>query len=146
LLISVFGLLAAVTKVVAGLLADRINQRALLIVAVLAMTGCWLALTLVALAPALFVASGLAGLALGCAMPTAAGMVADNFGSARFGQVMGWGYALTALLLLSSVLFAAITFDKTKSYHIPFLVFAVAFAAISLLVITVAPVRKASGA
>ena len=37
--ISVFAIVAAVTKIVAGLLADRINQRALLIVAALAMTS-----------------------------------------------------------------------------------------------------------
>jgi hypothetical protein len=37
-------------------------------------------------------------------------------------------------------------FDKTKSYHIPFLVFAVLLAGISLLVIMVAPVRKTSAA
>jgi MFS family permease len=144
--ISVFAIVAAITKVVAGLLADRINQRALLIVAALAMTACWLLLTVLALPPALFAAAGLAGLALGCALPTAAGLVAGSFGSARFGQVMGWGYALLAALLLSSVIFAGVMFDKTKSYHIPFLVFAVLLAGISLLVIMVAPVRKTSAA
>lgn len=144
--ISVFAIVAAITKVVAGLLADRINQRALLIVAALAMTASWLLLTVLALPPALFAAAGLAGLALGCALPTAAGLVAGSFGSARFGQVMGWGYALTAALLLSSVIFAGVMFDKTKSYHIPFLVFAVLLAGISLLVIMVAPVRKTSAA
>jgi MFS family permease len=144
--ISVFAIVAAITKVVAGLLADRINQRALLIVAALAMTACWLLLTVLALPPALFAAAGLAGLALGCALPTAAGLVAGSFGSARFGQVMGWGYALLAALLLSSVIFAGVMFDRTKSYHIPFLVFAVLLGAISLLVIMVAPIRKTSAA
>ena len=144
--ISVFAIVAAVTKVVAGLLADRVNQRALLIVAALAMTICWLALTLFALPAALFTAAGLAGIALGCALPTTAGLIANHFGSARFGQVMGWCYALTAALLLSSVIFAGTMFDRTKSYHTPFLVFAVLLAVISLLVIMVAPGRETSAA
>ncbi len=65
-------------------------------------------------------------------MPTAAGLVANSFGSAHFGQVMGWGYALTAALLLSSVIFAGVMFDKTKSYHVPFVVFAVLLACVSV--------------
>lgn len=141
--ISTFAIVAAVTKVVAGLLADRINQRSLLIVAALSMTLCWITLSAVASPAALFAAACLAGMALGCALPTTAGLVANSFGSARFGQVMGWGYTLTAALLLSSVYFASSMFDKTKSYHIPFTVFAVLLGCISLLVIMVAPTRKA---
>jgi hypothetical protein len=44
------------------------------------------------------------------------------------------------------VIFAGVMFDRTKSYHIPFLVFAVLLGAISLLVIMVAPIRKTSAA
>jgi len=140
--ISVFAIVAALTKVAAGLLADRVNQRALLIVAALAMTFCWLSLALFALPAVLFVAAGMGGVALGCALPTAAGLVASNFGSARFGQVMGWGYALTAGLLLSAVIFAGTMFDRTKSYHISFVAFAALLACISLLTISVSPFRK----
>lgn len=142
--ISAFAIAAAITKVVAGLLADRINQRFLLIVAALGMTSCWLSLSLFALPAVLFVAACLAGIALGCALPTAAGLVANSFGSPHFGQVMGCGYALTAALLLSSVIFAGIMFDKTKSYHVPFVVFAVLLACVSVLVMTVPPTRKTS--
>ncbi len=140
--ISVFAIVAAITKVSAGLLADRVNQHVLLIVAALSMTLSWLSLSLVAAPPALFAASCLAGIALGCALPTTAGLVANNFGSAHFGQVMGWGYALLAALLLSSVMFAGIMFDITKSYRIPFMVFSVLLACISVLVVTVPPSRK----
>lgn len=144
--ISVFAIIAALTKVVAGLLADRVNQRALLIIAVLAVTFCWLSLALFALPAVLFAAAGMGGIALGCALPTAAGLVANNFGSARFGQVMGWGYALTAALLLSAVIFAGTMFDRTRSYHISFVVFAALLACISLLVISVSPFRKPAAA
>src|SRR5579863_9295828 len=92
--ISVFAIVAAITKVSAGLLADRINQHALLIVAALSMTFSWLLLSLFASPPALFAAACMAGIALGCVLPTVAGLVANKFGSAHFGQVMGWGYAL----------------------------------------------------
>lgn len=142
--ISVFALVAAITKVAAGLLADRINPRALLIVAALAMTACWISLSIFAVPAILFAAAGLAGVALGCALPTAAALVANSFGSARFGQVMGWAYVLTAALLLSSVIFAGVMFDKTRSYHIPFIVFAALLACISFLVLTVPPTRKTS--
>lgn len=144
--ISVFAIVAAITKVVAGLLADRVNQRALLIVAALAMTFCWLSLALLALPAMLFAAAALGGIALGCALPTAAGLIANNFGSARFGQVMGWGYALTAALLLSAVIFAGTMFDRTKSYHVAFVVFAALLACLSLLVMTVSPFRKPAAA
>lgn len=144
LLISIFGIVAAITKVAAGLLADRINPRALLIVAALAMTASWILLSIFAVPAILFAAAGLAGVALGCALPTAAALVANSFGSGRFGQVMGWAYALTAALLLSSVIFAGVMFDKTKSYHVPFIVFAALLACISLLVLTVPPTRKTS--
>lgn len=140
--ISAFAIVAAITKIVAGLLADRINQRLLLIVAALAMTVSWLCLSFFALPPALFAAACLAGIALGCSLPTAAGLVAANFGSVRFGQVMGWGYALTAALLLSAVIFAGAVFDKTHSYHLPFMVFSVVLACISVLVMLVSPNRK----
>jgi sugar phosphate permease len=142
--ISIFAIVAALTKVSAGLLADRINQRFLLIAAALSMTLSWLALSFFAVPAALFAAAGLAGIALGCVLPTSAGLVAGNFGSAHFGQVMGWGYALTAALLLSSVIFAGVIFDKTGSYHIPFLSFTVLLAGVSFLVMTVAPARKTS--
>lgn len=146
LLISAFGIVAAVTKVVAGLLADRVNQRLLLIVAALSMTFCWLSLSLFERPAALFASACLAGLALGCALPTGARLVANSFGSDHFGRVMGWGYALTAALLLSSVIFAAMMFDKTKSYHIPFMVFAILLALVSLLTMTVSPYRKTAPA
>jgi sugar phosphate permease len=142
--ISIFAIVAAITKVLAGLLADRINQHALLIVAALSMTFSWLSLSLFASPPALFAAASLAGIALGCALPTAAGLVANKFGSAHFGQVMGCGYVLIAASLLSSVIFAGVMFDRTKSYHIPFMVFAVLLACVSLLVVTVTPSRKTS--
>jgi sugar phosphate permease len=142
--ISIFAIVAAVTKICAGLLADRVNQRYLLIAAALGMVLSWLALSLFELPAILFTAAALAGLALGCVLPTSASLIASNFGSAHFGRVMGWGYALTAAFLLSSVIFAGVVFDKTGSYHIPFVAFTVLLAIVSLLVLTVAPDRKVS--
>jgi MFS family permease len=108
------------------------------------MMFCWLLLTFSASPAVLFAAASLAGVALGCALPTTAGLVANSFGSARFGQVWGWAYALTGSLLLSCVIFAGAMFDKTGSYHVPFMVFAILLAAVSLLTMLVSPTTAKS--
>jgi sugar phosphate permease len=137
--ISVFAIAAAVTKIAAGVLADRVNQRYLLVASSLCMTLCWLTLTFFVLPGALFVGASLAGVALGLALPSSAALIAAGFGSLRFGQVWGWGYALTAALLLVSVLFSGFMFDKFGGYHLAFLVFAVALACLLLLTLLVPP-------
>ena len=64
-LISAFAISAAVTKVSAGILADYVNQRLLLIAAALFMTLSWLTLALFAGYWALFASSCMGGVALG---------------------------------------------------------------------------------
>lgn len=142
--ISAFAIAAAITKIAAGVCADRINPRYLLVTGALAMTLSWLMLSFLVLPGALFVGAGLAGIALGCALPTSASLIASGFGPAHFGQVMGWGYALTAALLLISVLFVGAMFDRFASYHLAFMSFAAVLACVSVLVMTVSPVRKIS--
>jgi len=140
--ISAFAIAAALTKIVAGLLADRINQRYLLIVAALCMTLSWLVFAFFVFPGALFLGACLAGMALGCALPTSGGLIASQFGSAHFGQVMGWGYALTSALLLVSVLSVGAMFDRFGNYHLAFLSFACALAGMSLLTMLVSPTKS----
>jgi len=142
--ISAFAIAAAITKIAAGVLSDRINQRYLLIAAALCMTLSWLTLSFFAVTGALFAGAGLAGVALGLALPSSAAMIASSFSSLRFGQVWGWGYALTAALLIVSVLFAGFMFDRFRSYHLAFLIFAAVLAALSLLTVLVAPTPAAA--
>jgi sugar phosphate permease len=123
LLISGFSIAAAVTKIGAGLLADRINQRLLLVIAALAMMLSWLALLFSPSYGALLAGACLAGVALGCALPTTAGLIATHFGAQRFGAVMGWTSTLTGILAIVAVLFVGAVFDRSHSYVLAFQVF-----------------------
>jgi sugar phosphate permease len=140
LLISGFSIAAAVTKIGAGLLADRINQRLLLVVAALAMMLSWLVLLFSPSYGALLAGACLAGVALGCALPTTAGLIAAHFGAQRFGAVMGWTSTLTGILAIAAVLFVGSVFDRSHSYVLAFQVFAALLAC--LLVATFAFLRR----
>jgi MFS family permease len=142
--VSLFAIAAAVTKICAGLLADRINQRYLLIAAALAMTLSWSCLSLVASQPALMASACLGGIALGCALPTAAGLIAGIFGSAHFAQVFSWCFALTALLAIVAVRFAGFMFDKFGNYHGAFESFAVLLALLLVMTLLFKPHRLAA--
>jgi sugar phosphate permease len=128
LLISGFAIAAAITKIGAGLLADRINQRLLLVVAALAMMLSWLVLLFSPSYAALLAGACLAGVALGCALPTTAGLIAAHFGAQRFGAAMGWTSTLTGILAIAAVLFVGGVFDRSHSYMLAFQVFAVLLA------------------
>jgi len=128
LLVSGFAIAAAITKIGAGLLADRINQRLLLVVAAFAMMLSWLALLASPGYAAVMTGACLAGVALGCALPTTAGLIAAHFGARRFGAVMGWTSTLTGFLAIVAVLFVGSVFDRSHSYAMAFQVFAVLLA------------------
>jgi len=143
-LISAFGIAAALTKLLAGVLADHINQRFLLIGAAAFMTLSWLILSLSPTYGALLASSCLAGTALGCALPTAAGLIAKGFGPGHFGSVMGWTYALTLAMAILSGRFVGFMYDKFGGYHAAFQCFAALLACLLLMTLLVAPARQAS--
>jgi len=128
LLISAFAICAAITKVAAGSLADHINQRLLLVVAAAFMTLSWLLLSLSTAYGALLGGSCFAGIALGCALPTVAGLIAAQFGPGRFGSVMGWTFALTLALAILAVRFVGFMYDRFAGYRMAFECFAVVLA------------------
>jgi len=144
LLISAFAIAAAITKVIAGALADHINQRLLLIAAAALMTSSWLILTLSPAYAALLAGSCLAGMALGCALPTAGGLIAAGFGAARFGSVMGWTYALTLGFAVLAVEFVGFMYDRFAGYHAAFECFAVLLTCLLIMNLLLAPRRRAS--
>jgi MFS family permease len=146
LLISAFAIAAAVTKVAAGVLADHINQRFLLVIAAAFMTLSWLMLSLSTAYAALFAASCFAGMGLGCALPTAAGLIAATFGAGNFGRVMGWTYALTAALAILAVRFAGFMYDRSGSYHVAFEIFAAILACLLAMNLLLAPGKPAQEA
>lgn len=142
LMISAFAVAAAITKVLAGILADHLRQRLLLIAGAACMTASWTALSLWEVPAALFASSALAGIALGLALPTSAALIAAGFGAAAMGRVLGWTYALTGIAAIVSVLFVGIMFDRMGAYHMAFQIFAAVLALVLLLTLLVAPERK----
>ena len=143
ILISGFSIAAAITKIGAGVLADHINQRFLLIAGALFMTLAWLTLGLFASYEALFASACLGGIALGCALPTTAGLIAANFGADKFGAVMGWTYVFVAGFAIGATLIIGKMYDIFGGYHVAFLGFFVLLA--TLLAATLLfPIRKAA--
>lgn len=141
LLVGGFSICAGVTKVVAGLLSDRMELRWLLALSAALMMAAWLALLVSPAFASLMAAACLSGIALGCALPATAALLANAFGAARFGSVMGWAYALLLVLLIVVVLFAGIVFDKAGSYQPAFLSFAVMLGGL-LLAILLLPISS----
>ncbi len=141
-MISAFAIAAAITKVSAGVLADHISQRALLIAAAALMTLAWLTLGLSTEHAALYASAGMAGVALGCALPTAAALIAGYYGPARFGAVMGWTYSLLGVITIISSVSIGLMFDRLGGYHSAFLIFFALLACVLAATLLFAPARK----
>lgn len=116
LFISAFAICAAVSKVLAGFLADRIDQRWLLVAAILFMILSQLLLCLVPTYHALFISSCLAGTSLGFALPIAAGLIAAAFGAQSFGAAMGWTYTMVLTFAIVATRFIGFVYDQTHGY------------------------------
>lgn len=134
--IPVFAVCAAVTKVVAGILSDRISRRTLLILATTAAVMSQIMLWLASSKESLYAGSALMGIALGFVLPTAGSMIAECFGAAAFGTVMGLAYMFAFGLAILASRFSGYSYDRYHSYSISFIVFMSA-AAIALLVTAV---------
>jgi sugar phosphate permease len=141
-LISTFGAAAAITKISAGVMADRINQRFLLIAAAALMTLAWLTLGLSSDHAVLFASACLAGVGLGCALPTTAALIAGYYGPARFGAVMGWTYSLLGVITIASSISIGTMFDRLGGYHAAFLVFSTLLALVLAATLLFPPARK----
>lgn len=139
LIISAFAISAAITKVLAGFLADHLNQRWLLVAATLFMIAAQLLLWLVPSYHALLIGSCLAGAALGFALPTAAGLIAAGFGAESFGAAMGWTYALTLAFAILASRFIGSVFDMTQSYTPAFVTFLVLTACVLVVMLLFSP-------
>jgi len=144
LLITAFAVAAAVTKISAGLLADRIEQRLLLVFAALLMTLSWLALSLSSQYAVLVFASCLAGTALGCALPTVTALTAAQFGAENFGRVMGITYLLILTLAIGAVRFSGFIYDATGSYQTGFEIATTLFACLAVSTLVFLVKRRAA--
>jgi len=130
-LISGFAVCAAVMKILAGLLADYIDRRLIMIAGAIAMSAALGMLLTFVSYPALFIACCLAGIGLGCVLPTCAAQIAATFGSPSFGKVMGMVYVAIVLGSISTVFFAGAMYDRFRNYDVAFnVLLAVALAGI----------------
>ena len=143
-MISAFAIAAAITKISAGVLADHISQRMLLIAAAALMTLTWLTLSLSTAHAALYASACMAGVALGCALPTAAALIAGYYGPARFGAVMGWTYSFLGIITIASSVSIGIIFDRLGGYHSAFLIFSALLALVLAATLLFPPARKAA--
>lgn len=141
-MISAFAIAAAITKVSAGVMADHISQRTLLIAAAALMTLAWLTLALSTEHAALYASACLAGIALGCALPTAGALIAGYYGPARFGAVMGWTYTFLGATTIAASLSIGFFFDRFGGYHAAFLIFFALLACVLAATLAFAPARK----
>jgi MFS family permease len=119
-LISVFSIAAALTKIVAGVLADLWEQRFLLFGAAICLPLALLTLYYFGNYTAVFAACCLAGVSLGGVLPTSSALIAARFGAARFGSVIGWTYSLIGAFTILAVRYLGFVFDRTGSYHTAF--------------------------
>ena len=122
-LISAFSISAAFAKVAAGLLADLVERRTIILTSTIAMIASLLLLLSPAGYALILFACCLAGTALGCILPSSSAFVAGYFGSHSFGRIMGMMYVPTVISSLVAAAFIGAIFDRTGNYRIAFLVF-----------------------
>lgn len=134
LLVSCLTVSAIAGKLLIGALADRVDKRWLFAL-VAACHLVFLAVLLIEPGYAgLIVACATVGLAVGGAYPLWMTLLADAFGPASFGSVMGTMSLLVMPLSIFSVRYIGEVFDRTGSYDLAFWTF-IGFAVISALLI-----------
>ena len=134
LLVSCLTVSAIAGKLLIGALADRVDKRWLFAL----VAFCHLVFLGVLLVEpgyaGLIVACATVGLAVGGAYPLWMTLLADAFGPASFGSVMGTMSLLVMPLSIFSVRYIGEVFDRTGSYDLAFWTF-IGFALISALLI-----------
>jgi MFS family permease len=94
------------------------------VAAPMSMALSWLTLCMLSGYPDLMLATALAGIALGCALPTVTAIVAAHYGAERFGAVMGACYFLILSFSIGAVRVSGFVFDRTGGYQTSFEIFA----------------------
>ena len=128
-LISAFAVSAAMVKVGSGWLAEFVDRRMIMLASTIAMTLALFVLIFFSTYSMLLTACCLAGMALGCILPSTAALIAEYFGTPSYGTATGAVYVTIGIASIMSVRFAGAVFDSTGDYHAAFLVFALISAA-----------------
>jgi|TARA_B110000003_G_scaffold276563_1_gene323913 MFS family permease len=116
-LISVFSTVMIVGKLLFGILADRLDHRALFAMALLACVIVLLGLIQEPSYSALVILSGLLGFSAGGFLPLLGAMVASRFGVASFGSVMGLLAPFLAASAFGPIIFASL-FELHGDYQL----------------------------
>lgn len=122
-LIAAFSISAAIVKLASGYLAEFVDRRTIMLAATLAMIAALLFLLFSSTYVSILLACCLAGMALGCILPSSAALVAAYFGSPSFGRVMGMIYVGVVVSSILCARFIGAIFDRTAGYNAAFLTF-----------------------
>jgi MFS family permease len=118
--LSAVALFSLLGKLVFGIVADRVEPRHALYLAVAFLAAAWAVLVGEPGYPGLLLAGSLMGFGIGAVAPLHGVVVGRCFGRAGFGQVMGLGGLLALPLIAGSAPLAGRVFDLAQSYRIAF--------------------------
>ena len=124
LLMSVIAGCGMIGKLAFGVVADRIDLRAGLGVAIALVIACLLLLMADSRYPVMFVASALLGLAAGGMLPVWGSLMAVLFGAANYGRVMGLMNPVMMPVVVAGAPFAGWSYDRSGSYMVTLSAFA----------------------
>jgi MFS family permease len=122
-MVSCFAASSIIGKLSFGAMADRVDKRWLLLVAIGAVM---IEQTTLLLAPgyrALLLIGGVAGFASGAILPVWGALIAERFGARSFGSVMGLMNALNISAIVIAIPFIGRVYDRTGNYALAFQVF-----------------------
>ena len=123
LVVSLISGMAIAGKLAIGALADRIDPRWLFIGIIVLTAGFLLLLTLNPQYPVLIGSAVIFGIGFGGTMPLWATFIANRFGTASFGTVMGLMVPLQMPLNIIALRYVGQSYDHTGNYNTAFLVF-----------------------
>lgn len=141
-LISVLAISSILGKLFFGAVADRFDKRWLLLIVALFIV-CQLAVLL--WQPsfwALLLLLGVTGLATGGELPVWAALVAERFGTASYGVVMGCMNLLVTLSSLVAIRYSGKAYDVIGSYDAAFIVFILCAVVACVCVAMISPRRS----
>ena len=127
-LLAVFRILIVVTKMMWGILGERIQARYLLAAAYIVAAATMLVMVLVDSGPLIMLFPVLYAVGGGAMAPLSGLMWANYFGRGSLGAIRGVFLPVTQILGAVGPVFAGYVFDTTGSYDKAFLVFGLCFA------------------
>lgn len=125
LLMSAIAGCGMIGKLAFGVVADRIDLRAGLGVAIALVIACLVLLMTDSRYPVMFLASALLGLAAGGMLPVWGSLMAVLFGAANYGRVMGLMNPVMMPVVVAGAPFAGWSYDRSGSYTVTLVAFTV---------------------